>query len=298
MGLSGTSAVGLAVLVSVAVLAGCNGDDDEQVEGTGTAQAEIEAPPASGAPELARSPGGPQVETVAEGLESPWEIAFLPDGRAIVTERPGRVRLLERDLTLREEPIAEMQEVEEFGEAGLLGAGVDPRFAANRFVYFYRSTARQNEVVRYRFEEDRLVDQTVIADGISLEAFHDGGRLHFGPDGYLYFSTGDAGNEESAQDPRSLSGKILRLSPRQYRGDGGRPQVFSHGHRNPQGFDWQPRSGQMVASEHGDEGNDEVNILRRGPITAGRTSWERTTATSRRRWRCTRRQSHLRARRS
>jgi glucose/arabinose dehydrogenase len=257
----------LTALLAAAVLAGCDGGDDEPAERTSTgapAPAETETPSAAGTGGLARIPGGPRVETVAEELESPWEIAFLPDGRAIVTERPGRVRLLERDLTLREEPIAEMETVEEIGEGGLLGAAVDPRFAANRFVYFYRTTAEQNEVVRYRLEGDRMAGETVIAGGIDKEAFHDGGRLHFAPDGYLYFSSGDAAREQSAQDPRSLNGKILRLAPRAYRGRGGRPEVFTLGHRNPQGFDWRPRSGRMMASEHGDVGDDEVNVLRRG----------------------------------
>src|SRR5919106_5268005 len=258
----------LTSLLAAAVLVGCDGDNDGQARRPSTAPppgaSETETPPAAGTGELARSPGGPRVQTVAEELESPWEIAFLPDGRAIVTERPGRVRLLNRDLTLREEPIAEMEQVTEIGEGGLLGAAVDPRFAANHFVYFYRTTTAENEVVRYRLEGYRLDGETVIAAGIDKEAFHDGGRLHFAPDGYLYFSTGDAARERSAQDPRSLNGKILRLAPREYRGGGGRPEVITLGHRNPQGFDWRPRGGQMVASEHGPEGNDEVNVLRRG----------------------------------
>jgi glucose/arabinose dehydrogenase len=231
----------LSAVLSAVALVSCGGDDDEEPD-----------------------PPGPRVETIAQDLESPWELAFLPDGRAIVTERPGRVRLLERDLTLRAEPIEDMELVDEFGEGGLLGAAVDPDFAENAFVYFYRTTPADNDVVRYRFEGDRLGGETVVADGIPKEAFHDGGRLHFGPDGYLYFSSGDAGRPETAQDPKSLAGKILRLAPDAYRGDGGRPEVFSLGHRNPQGFDWRPGSGELVATEHGDEGNDEVNILRRG----------------------------------
>jgi glucose/arabinose dehydrogenase len=181
-----------------------------------------------------------------------------------VTERPGRVRLLDADLTLPEQPIADMVLVGEIGEGGLLGAAVDPRFADNGFVYFYRTTPADNEVVRYRLERDRLVGETVVADGIEMAPFHDGGRLHFGPDDRLYFSTGDAGQEASAQDPHSLNGKILRLAPQQYRSGGGRPEIFSLGHRNPQGFDWRPDSAQLVATEHGDQGNDEVNILRPG----------------------------------
>jgi glucose/arabinose dehydrogenase len=256
------SAVSLAV-----VLPGCGGSDEsaDRTPATPSAATKTAEPgQAARGDGLARNAGSPQVETIVEDLESPWEIAFLPDGRAIVTERPGRVRLLDRDLALQEEPIADMTLVQEFGEGGLLGAAVDPRFEANGYVYFYRTTPADNEVVRYRLENDRLVGETVIADGIEREAFHDGGRLDFGPDGYLYFSTGDAGRERSAQDRRSLSGKVLRLAPHQYRGHGGRPEVFSLGHRNPQGFDWRPGDGQLVATEHGNEGNDEVNILRRG----------------------------------
>jgi glucose/arabinose dehydrogenase len=255
-----------AVLACVLLaLTGC-GDDDEEPERprpapVRTTPEEPQRTETAQAP--ARSRGGPRVKTLVEGLDVPWEIAFLPDGRALVTERPGRVRLLSRRFELRDEPVAEV-EVNDVGEAGLLGVAVDPRFARNRFVYLYRTTSSGNEVARYRLDGARLREQSTVARGIRAAANHDGGRIHFGPDGRLYFSAGDAGEPDLAQEPGSLNGKILRLDPREYRGRGGRPEAFSLGHRNPQGFDWQPRTRRLVEDEHGPDGDDEVNVLRRG----------------------------------
>jgi glucose/arabinose dehydrogenase len=228
--------------------AGC-GDDEDQ--------------PFRGGSEAARSDGGAKVQTVATGLEAPWEIAFLPDGRALITERPGRVRLLGAERELRPEPLAQV-DVEAIGEAGLLGLAVDPDFSGNGFVYLYRTTPDGNEVARYRLEGERLEEQAVIAGGIQASAIHDGGRIHFGPDGRLYFTAGDAADDDLAQDPESLNGKMLVMDAEAARGDGGRPEVFSLGHRNPQGFDWRPGTDELVASEHGPEGNDEINLLSEG----------------------------------
>ena len=141
-------------LVILAAATGCGGDGDEAERDTvpRPPPATVEqSPPPGGGRELARNPGGPRVETVATGLEAPWEIAFLPDGRALVTERPGRVRLLERDLSLREEPIAENGDILAIGEGGLLGVAVDPRFDENGFVYLYATTETGNEVSRMRW---------------------------------------------------------------------------------------------------------------------------------------------------
>ena len=249
------------------LLAGCGGDDEPEATTPQRTEARTETDTRS-APErtgrrLARNEGGARVETVATGLEAPWEVAFLPDGRALITERPGRVRLVSAGLKLREEPMAEV-EVAAVGEGGLLGIAVDPLFGRNSFVYLYRTTAAGNEVVRYRFGGDRLEEDRVIADGIDAAAIHDGGRIRFGPDGRLYFTTGDAAQDTLAQDRGSLNGKMLRMGPRAFRGSGGRPEVFSLGHRNPQGFDWQPGSGRLVSDEHGPDGDDELNLLRRG----------------------------------
>jgi len=242
----------LAVLAAATAIAGCGGEDEEQ------------ASPAPAPTQSSERPSGEaQVRTVATGLEVPWDIAFLPDGRALVTERPGRVRLLERDGRIAERPAAEV-EVDDTGEGGLLGVVVDPEFADNGFVYLYRTTESGNEVVRYRMTGSTLNEDAVIVRGIQAGAIHNGGRMRFSAGGDLYVTSGEAGQDDLAQQEDSLNGKILQLSPDQYRGRGGRPEVFSTGHRNPQGFDWQPGTERFVSDEHGPDGDDEINFLRRG----------------------------------
>jgi glucose/arabinose dehydrogenase len=232
-------------LAAALLVAGCDGDDGQPRE------------------EGARAEGEARVETVATGLEAPWEIAFLPDGRALITERPGRVRLLERDGELRSAPVAEV-EVAAVGEAGLQGLAVDPEFEDNGFVYLYRTVEDGNEIARYRLDGDRLEEEAVVVNGIEAATIHDGGRIHFGPDRRLYIASGDAAQDSLAQDPGSVNGKFLRMELEALRGAGARPEVFSLGHRNPQGFDWRPGRRMLVASEHGAAGNDEVNVLRQG----------------------------------
>jgi glucose/arabinose dehydrogenase len=217
-----------------------------------------------------RPPPPPRVKTVATGLEIPWEIAFLPDGRGLVTERPGRIRLLERDGRLRREPVARV-EVSSQGEGGLLGLAVDPDFAHNRFVYLYFTTATGMRLERWRFASGRLRREQSLVDGIAAGRIHDSGRIAFGPDGRLYVATGDAGDGQRAQRTDSLNGKFLALSPEQYRGAGGIPAIVSLGHRNPQGFDWEPGTGRLVATEHGPTqgldgpgGYDEINAIVQG----------------------------------
>ena len=170
----------LAILMAAFALAGCNGNDEsEDAERTdraaGARRDPDEAEPAQGSTR-------PTTKTVATGLEAPWELAFLPDGRALLTERPGRVRLLSKDLKLADEPVAEV-DVAAFGESGLLGLAVDPEFEQNSFVYLYRTTDSGNEVLRYRFEGDRLTEDGTVLDGLEAAAIHDGGRLRFGPTG-------------------------------------------------------------------------------------------------------------------
>ena len=256
------------VIAVCCALAACGGDDD-QAESSNPAPTREAAPSPTATPtpsesEPARVQGDPRVTTVATGLEAPWEIAFLPDGRALVTERPGRVRLLSSSGELRSEPIATV-EVQALGEGGLLGLAVDPDFRSNRLVYLYRTVASGNEVARYEMTDGGLEERAVIARGIRAAGIHNGGRLRFGPDDRLYFSAGDAAEEGSAQDPEGLNGKILRLSSDEYRrGSDARPEIFSLGHRNPQGFDWQPGTDRLVENEHGPDGDDEVNLLRAG----------------------------------
>lgn len=220
------------------------------------------APRAAGR-ELARSDGAARVTTVATGLDVPWELAFLPDGRALITERGGAIRLLGADGRLSDEPVGQIA-TQQIGEGGLLGLAVDPDFERNRYLYAYRTTADGNEVVRLRYATGRVREDVVLVQGIRAAAIHDGGRLLIGPGERLFIATGDAGEQGLAQQD-GLNGKVLSLTPDQYRGgDVADPRVLSTGHRNPQGLAWQRRSGRIFATEHGPDGNDEVNVLRRG----------------------------------
>jgi glucose/arabinose dehydrogenase len=210
------------------------------------------------------------VETVVTNLEIPWSMAFAPDGRLWITERPGRVRIF--DLATRGSELAlSLDDVFTQGEAGLLGLALDPQFAQNRLVYLYY-TARvgsggsMNRVVRYREAGSRLAERVVLLDSIPAATIHDGGRVRFGPDGLLYITVGDSAVTNRAQDLSSTAGKILRLAT-----DGTTPRdnpyaspIYSYGHRNPQGIDWHPVTGDLWASEHGNTGNDEVNVIDRG----------------------------------
>ena len=210
-----------------------------------------------------------RVEVVVNNLEIPWSLAFAPDGRLFVTERPGRVRIV--DLAGRSSQLAlTLDDVFAEGEAGLLGLVLDPSFASNRLLYVYY-TARTaggavNRVVRYRDSGNGLGERVVLLDNIPANTIHDGGRLRFGPDGLLYITAGDASNSGLAQDVASLAGKILRINP-----DGTTPRdnpfsspVYSYGHRNPQGIDWHSTSGDLWEVEHGNIGNDEINVIDAG----------------------------------
>lgn len=209
-----------------------------------------------------------RVETVLTGLEIPWSLNFAPNGRLFVTERPGRVRIV--GASGSSELALTLSDAFTQGEAGLLGLALDPEFAQNRFVYIYYSASVSgravNRIVRYREVDSRLGERVVLLDNIPAAQIHDGGRLRFGPDGLLYASAGDAADANLAQDVASLAGKILRINR-----DGTVPRgnrfsspVYTYGHRNPQGFDWHPGTGDMWASEHGNSGNDEVNAIRDG----------------------------------
>jgi len=229
-----------AALLCVLMLAGCGGDDEP----------------------AAQRAGDPKVRTVATGLDTPWAIAWLPDRRALVTERPGRVRLLPAAGELRDEPVGEVDVVESDGsESGLLGIAVDPEFAANGFVYLYRTTGDGNEVARYRFADDRLTEDGVVVDGIQAGPIHNGGRLAFGPDEQLYITTGEVGDDSLAQAD-GLNGKVLRTAD--FRSDGVEPEVFTKGHRNVQGIDWEPETDRLLITELGPDRDDEVNVLRQG----------------------------------
>lgn len=217
-----------------------------------------------------------RAETVVTGLEVPWGIAFLPNGDMLVTERAGRVRLVQNQ-QLRPQSIATIN-VSDRGEGGLLGIAAHPEIASNRWFYVY-FTADQagtpvNRVERWQLSPDRFsaTRDRVIIDNIPVAQFHNGGRIRFGPDGMLYIGTGDARNPDSSQDIKSLAGKILRLTPEgQVPPDNPFPgnPVYITGIRNTQGFDWLNASTLRVSDhgpsgELGRSGHDKVSLARAG----------------------------------
>jgi glucose/arabinose dehydrogenase len=215
-----------------------------------------------------------RVETVATGLNIPWEIAFMPDGSALVTERPGTVRLLTAEGKLKPQPVAHVR-VTTQGEGGLLGLALDPNYNRNHYVYVYFTAQDEMRLERWRFAGNALRRQASLVTGIKAGQVHDSGRIAFGPDRRLYVATGDAGQPELAQDRNSLNGKFLSLSAHQYRGAGGPPRIISIGHRNPQGFDWQLGTNRLFSTEHGPsgfdgpEGYDEINEI----VPGGNYGW-------------------------
>lgn len=207
------------------------------------------------------------VTVVAEGLDVPWGVAFLPDGDMLVTERPGTLLRMEREDGGYTRTYS-IDGVTHQGEGGLLGVEVHPRFAANHYVYLYMTRTvdggLRNRVVRYTLQGDRLANATTLIDGLPGAVYHDGGRIEIGPDGMLYITAGDATHKDWAQQTDILAGKILRLQL-----DGSVPPanpfdnpVYSYGHRNPQGLAWV--GGQLWATEHGDQHHDELNRIVRG----------------------------------
>lgn len=227
------------------------------------------SPSAVVSPTPVPTPAATAVETVATGLQVPWALAFAPDGRLFLTERPGRIRVIERD-RLRPEPVAVLP-VTQTPEGGLMGLALDPDFSRNAFLYVmytYRSGAGlQNRISRLRLAGNTAGEEKALLDGIPGGDLHDGGRVRFGPDGKLYASMGDASRKESAQDARALTGKLLRLNP-----DGTIPSdnpfpgspVYALGVRNSQGFDWQSGTSLLFATNHGADAGDQIYRIEPG----------------------------------
>jgi glucose/arabinose dehydrogenase len=216
------------------------------------------------------------IDTLAERLEVPWGVDFLPDGAAVVTERiSGRVLQVTDDGQLS--GLGAITAAVPQGEAGLLGAAVSPDFATDRTLFFYLTTGSDNRVVKARLEDSQLGATSVVLDGIPAGFIHDGGRIAFGPDGHLYVTTGETGDPELAQDPTSLAGKILRITadgePAPGNPDPDSP-VWSLGHRNVQGLAWDDE-GRLWASEFGDSEWDELNLIEEG----GNYGWPRVEGT-------------------
>ncbi|MCW2798233.1 PQQ-dependent sugar dehydrogenase [Nocardioides sp.] len=268
-------------LTGALTLAGCSqGGNESTVTITGTSPAAPTTAPSdpttgtsSGSPGTSptQSPGDPQVvDTIATGLQAPWGLDFFANGDAIVTERDTRRVLLLKapSYDVREVGVisAAVPTGDRGGEAGLLGVAISPDYARDRMIYFYLSTASDNRIVKASLENGHLGTPTVILDGIPNGVIHDGGRLEFGPDGYLYASTGETGQGDLAQDRDTLAGKILRITT-----DGdpapGNPfkgsEIWSYGHRNIQGLAFDDQ-GRLWASEFGDRTFDELNLIQPG----------------------------------
>ncbi|GIW62905.1 MAG: glucose sorbosone dehydrogenase [Patescibacteria group bacterium] len=235
-------------------------------------------------PNIKGNPDKPY-EVLLTNLNIPWEIVFLDNESFLITERPGNVKIFKKEHLNND---YKLKNVFHFGEGGLLGAEKHPNFSQNKYLYFY-FTYREgvkilNKVERYKLNENTLEFDKVIIDQIPGAIYHDGGRIKFGPDNYLYITTGDAGNANSAQDINQLSGKILRLTD-----NGAIPKdnpfnnaTYSYGHRNPQGLAWD-KNNQLWITEHGpsgvQSGFDEINKIIKGgnygwPITKGDESYK------------------------
>jgi glucose/arabinose dehydrogenase len=241
------------------------------------------APPSAGAATAA--PGRPDLaapETVATGLRTPWGLAFLPDGSALVGRRDDGHILQVRPGGGQPREVYRVPGVTHAGEGGLLGLAVAADFAGTGLVYAYVTAANDNRIVRFKLGDDTAPQ--VILSGIDKAGIHNGGRIVFGPDGMLYAGTGDAGDGSAAQDPDDTNGKILRLTPDGEPAPGnpvaGSP-VWSLGHRNVQGLAWDA-TGRMYGIEFGQNRFDEVNVIRPGknygwPEVEGRAGNSRYT---------------------
>jgi glucose/arabinose dehydrogenase len=235
--------------------------------------------------QTARSPNPEPVEapirvaTVAEGLEHPWGLAFLPDGRMLVTERPGRLRMVAQGGQVSP-PLKGVPQVFAEGQGGLLDVALDPAFTSNRLVYL--SYAEPGEgVAGTAVARGRLNEAGTALDGVQIifrqqpkvtEGYHFGSRLAFAPDGTLFVTFGERFKFMPAQDLSSHLGKIVRINPdgsvphdNPFVGrDDARPEIWSYGHRNVQGVAIHPKTGVLWENEFGPMGGDELNIPEAG----------------------------------
>lgn len=223
-----------------------------------------------------------RVVTVTRGLEHPWSLAFLPDGRMLVTERPGRLRIVTADGKIEARPVDGLPRVDAQGQGGLLDVVLHPDFARNGWIYFTYSqrddSGNGTELARAKLAGGpgtyRLDDLQVLfrMQPKSNGGLHFGSRLVFDREGRLYMTLGERGSMKRAQDLGDHGGKILRLT------DDGKPaagnpfvgnasaraEIYSYGHRNVQGAALHPATGALWASEHGPQGGDELNLVKAG----------------------------------
>jgi glucose/arabinose dehydrogenase len=217
-------------------------------------------------------------ETVTDGLEHPWALAFLPDGRMLVTERGGNLRLVEKEGRLHPDPIQGLPLIRQHGQGGLLDVVLHPGFETNRWVYL--SYAEEDEdgvgtaVARGRLQGHALEELEVIfrLQPKSHTGRHFGSRLVFDDNGFLFISLGDRGERPRAQKLNDHAGSLIRLhddgsipQDNPFVGDrGARPEIYSYGHRNIQGAAINPDTGKLWTHEHGPQGGDEINLPQAG----------------------------------
>lgn len=246
-----------------------------------TACAQDSLPPLKGpVPPTAQTPPatGWKPVRIVEGLQHPWAIAWLPDGSALITERPGQIRLLNADNTLHPDPIGGVPEVLALRQGGMMDLILHPNFEENRLVYISyshgTSKANHTRIARARFEDHSLQDLEVLftTQPPKSDGFHFGCRMAFLPDGSLIFTTGEGNMKTPSQDMGSHWGKVLRImddgspatdNPFQARVDAVQ-EIYSYGHRNPQGLAVHPTTGKIFSTEHGPRGGDELNLVEPG----------------------------------
>lgn len=210
-----------------------------------------------------------EITEVAKGLNVPWDLQLDKSGRMFITERGGKVKMLGSDGKITE--VGNFPQVASIGEEGMTGLALSPAFSENGYIYIYytyrRGGSTLNRVSRFFFNGKKIAQEKILIDNIPGGLMHNGGRMKFGPDKKLWITTGDSGKGALAKDPKSLGGKILRVNE-----DGTAPSdnptkgslVYSIGHRNPQGIDFHPLTGEVVVTSHGATAYDEVNIITAG----------------------------------
>jgi glucose/arabinose dehydrogenase len=254
-----------AALLASLLLSACTGTGDGVTVPSGSSTSA-----ASGTSRAAQAAQAPEVLRKIDGLQLPWSTVFLPDGTAIISERDSTQLKSVKDGTVT--VLGKVPGVVPGGEGGLLGLAVSPDFPADRFLYVYFTAASDNRVARLSLNQANpagsleLGQPEIIFAGIPKASTHNGGRIRFGPDGYLYVGTGDSQRRDQPQDRNALGGKILRIT-RDGKPAPGNPfgdnPVYSLGHRNVQGLDWDD-AGRLWSSEFGPDVNDELNLIQPG----------------------------------
>jgi glucose/arabinose dehydrogenase len=273
-----------AILLSAGALSACTAGGDSgpppyvpaaSTPAGGNAAGSGSPPAPAGTPA-----GTPAVAArIDAGLQVPWSTVFLPDGTAIISERDSALLRTVSGGSGPAGTLGKVPDVVPGGEGGLLGLALSPNFAADRYLYAYFTASQDNRIARLRVEANagalQLGAPEVIFSGIPKASTHNGGRIRFGPDGYLYVGTGDSQRREQPQDPNALGGKILRLTPEGRSAPGnpfGDNPVYSLGHRNVQGLAWDS-AGRLWSSEFGPTVDDELNLI----VPGGNYGWPEVT---------------------